>query len=80
MASAKVEVSKKNTGLKFLSVEKGRKLFDKPFGDRRLLTIDEDFNLGFTGISHKDAKAMTPRQVKDIADSGAISDKLLIGG
>jgi len=79
MAVKEKETMADGTSPGFLSERKAKELFMIPFGPRNLFSIREDDAIQRSGLSNIQIAEMTPAELEDFVDSGAVSDKLLLG-
>jgi len=63
----------------YASERRARGLSDKPFGFRRRLSVTEEGDMLLTGLDRKGIADMTPKQLKELADSVAGQSNILLG-
>ena len=63
----------------YMSERRARGLSEKPFGFRRRLSVTEEGDMLLTGLDRKGIADMTPKQLRELADSVAGQSNLLLG-
>lgn len=79
MAVKEAQTMADGTSPGYLSERKAKELFMIPFGLRNLFSIREDDAIQRSGLSYIQIADMTPAELEDFVDSGAVSDKFLLG-
>lgn len=79
MAKRKIEVvDERGVQPGYTSINRGRSLVHYRIG-KRPLTLQESIDQTWTGLSDAEVRKMTPKKLRRLANSGGISEELLLG-